>query len=46
MTSIIDEKYSEKENIERINEIFREKVISLGNELEKRTNKEKKKKSV
>lgn len=47
VTSIIDEKYSEKENIERINEIFREKVISLGNELEKRTKKEKKnKKSV
>ena len=41
---IIDEKYSEKENIERINQIIRQKVIELGNELERRTNKKETKK--
>lgn len=39
---IIDEKYSEKENIERINAILREKVIELGNELKNRTAKKQK----
>ena len=37
---IIDESLSEKENIERINKILREKVVSLGNELNKKTKKE------
>ena len=41
---IIDDKYSEKENIESINQIIRQKVIELGNELERRTNKKETKK--
>ena len=44
---IIDETYSEKENIERINDILREKVISLGEELANRKKQnEKNKKSI
>lgn len=41
---VIDEKYSEKDNIERINQLIRQKVIELGNELERRTNKKETKK--
>lgn len=40
--SIIDDKLSEKENIDKINKVFREKVIKLENELEEKTKKEKK----
>ena len=36
---IIDDNFSEKENIERINKEFRKKVIELGNELKRRTEK-------
>lgn len=41
--AIIDEKFSEKENIERINNIFREKVIELGKQLEEKTTAKEKK---
>lgn len=41
---IIDEKFSEKENIERINNILRERIIELQNELEIRISKGKKEK--
>ena len=44
---IIDENISEKENIEKINEILRNKIIHLGEELERQKNiKKEKKKSV
>lgn len=38
---IINENSSEKENIEKINRIFRERIIKLGDELKKRTKEEK-----
>lgn len=40
---LIDENYSEKENIERLNEILRQKVIELEDELNKRANQKRKK---
>lgn len=42
--ALYDDALSEKENIEAISRIFREKVIALGHELEKRTQKNKEKK--
>ena len=39
VSEIIDINSSEKENIEKINREFRKRIIELGNELEKRTNK-------
>ena len=41
---IINENLSEKENIEKINLVFREKVIQLGEELAKREKNKKEKK--
>ena len=40
--NIIDEQFSEKENIERINQELRKRIIELGNELKKRTEKKQK----
>ena len=42
--SLVDESLSEKENIEKINGILRQRIIELGNELQRQCNKKEKKK--
>lgn len=42
VNEIIDSNLTEKENIEKINLVLRERIIELGKELDKRTNKTKK----
>jgi len=45
VNDIIDDKLSEKENIEKINIFLRQRIIELGEELERKTTKDKKQKA-